>query len=171
MLVGSRGHHLSPSRYGRAPDNTPSAAALYGLAAAARRSSIVVKRRGGGAAATRELRCARPPSLLCPVSSLCARCWPLLRIAIACFALRSRLIKAILEPVLFAVSSLGGAICVGLFVGIRTVPYSCVRSCAVWPQHVVFTAHLRKRTIALRAADGLSVHRVCVPCCTVAPKG
>ena len=47
MLVGSRGHHLSPSRYGRAPDNTPSAAALYGLAAAARRSSIVVKRRGG----------------------------------------------------------------------------------------------------------------------------
>ena len=69
---------------------------------------------------------------------------------------------------LFAVSSLRGAICVGLFVGIRTVPYSCVRSCAVWPQHVVFTAHLRKRTIALRAADGLSVHRVCVPCCTVA---
>ena len=59
-------------------------------------------------------------------------------LAIACFALRSRLIKAILEPVLFAVSSLRGAICVGLFVGIRTVPYSCVRSCAVWPQHVVF---------------------------------
>ena len=69
---------------------------------------------------------------------------------------------------LFAVSSLRGAICVGLFVGIRTVPYSCVQLCAVWPQHVVFTAHLRKRTIALRAADGLSVHRVCVPCCTVA---
>ena len=36
---------------------------------------------------------------------------------------------------------------------------------------VVFTAHLRKRTIALRAADDLSVHRVCVPCCTVAEVG
>ena len=41
-------------------------------------------------------------SLLCPVSSLCARCWPLLRIAIACFALRSRLRKALLASVLFA---------------------------------------------------------------------
>ena len=64
---------------------------------------------------------SRPPSLLCPVSSLCARCWPLLRIAIACFALRSRLRKAILEPVLFAGSSFRGAMCVRLSVGIRTV--------------------------------------------------
>ena len=56
---------------------------------------------------------------------------------------------------------------------VRRNPYSTVQLCAIVRSvaaacRVVFTAHLRKRTIALRAADDLSVHRVCVPCCTVA---
>ena len=58
---------------------------------------------------------------------------------------------------------------------VRRNPYSTVQLCAIVRSVAaacrVFTAHLRKRTIALRAADGLSVHRVCVPCCTVASQG
>ena len=54
---------------------------------------------------------------------------------------------------------------------VRRNPYSTVQLCAIVRSVAaacrVYCA-LRKRTIALRAADALSVHRVCVPCCTVA---
>ena len=55
---------------------------------------------------------------------------------------------------------------------VRRNPYSTVQLCAIVRSVAaacrVYCAFKEARTIALRAADGLSVHRVCVPCCTVA---